>query len=81
MEFFDHEHYLTIAKNKSYREAIHQLHQDLWKLEQKCFDGDDGYQPELWKKLNEMRLFSRDLWDLEKQNPTLPPEKTAEKLA
>jgi hypothetical protein len=58
------EKYLDLASVQGAQTAVNQLHHDLWELEQFCFDSPDGYQPELWKKLNELRLFSRELWDL-----------------
>jgi hypothetical protein len=61
---FTKEKYLQIAEESSPQVAVNQLHQDLWSLEQECFDSPNGYQPELWKQLNELRLFSRELWDL-----------------
>ena len=63
-EAFTKEKYLQIASVQGPETAINQLHHDLWTIEQECFDTPDGYQPELWKQLNELRLFSRELWDL-----------------
>jgi len=56
--------YLEMAKSQGYQAAVNQLHQDLWEMEKECFDSPEGYRPNLWKNLNEMRLFSRELWDL-----------------
>ena len=61
---FTKEKYLEIASTQGAQNAVNELHKDLWVLEQECFDSPDGYQPELWKQLNELRLFSRELWDL-----------------
>ncbi|MBC7395887.1 MAG: hypothetical protein H7333_00465 [Bdellovibrionales bacterium] len=61
---FTKEKYLQLAKTDGIENAVNQLHHDLWQLEQNCFDGPDGYQSDLWKQLNELRLFSRELWDL-----------------
>ena len=58
------EKYLEMAKNQGLQVAVNQLHQDLWIVEKEVFDTPEGFQPELWKHLNEMRLFSRELWDL-----------------
>lgn len=55
--------YLEIAKTQGLQAAVNQLHHDLWEMEKECFDSPEGYQPVLWKNLNEMRLFSRELWD------------------
>ena len=66
---FTKEKYLELARTKSPEVAVNQLHHDLWELEQLCFDTPEGYQPEIWKKLNEFRLFSRELWDLKLLGP------------
>ena len=58
--------YLELAKTQGTQAAINQLHHDLWDMEKECFDSPEGYQPVLWKNLNEMRLFSRELWDVER---------------
>ena len=61
---FAKEKYLEMAKTDGLQNAVTQLHHDLWEIEKECFETDAGFQPELWKKLNELRLFSRELWDL-----------------
>jgi hypothetical protein len=57
------EKYLEMAKTQGYQAAVNQLHHDLWEMEKECFDSPEGYRPNLWKTLNEMRIFSRELWD------------------
>ena len=57
------EKYLEMAKTQGYQAAVNQLHQDLWEMEKECFDTPEGYRADLWKTLNEMRIFSRELWD------------------
>lgn len=61
---FKRDRYFDLAKAQGLQNAVQQLHHDLWEVEQECFDTPNGYQPEMWKTLNEMRLFSRELWDL-----------------
>ena len=61
---FTKDRYFELAKAQGLQNAVQQLHHDLWEIEQECFDTPNGYQPEMWKTLNEMRLFSRELWDL-----------------
>jgi hypothetical protein len=56
--------YLEMAKTQGLQAAVNQLHHDLWEMEKECFDSPEGYQPVLWKNLNEMRIFSRELWDI-----------------
>ena len=58
------ERYIALAKAQGLQAAVNQLHHDLWDLEQDCFDPPEGYEPEKWKLLNQMRIFSRELWDL-----------------
>ncbi len=58
------EKYLELAKRAGVQSAVQALHHELWTLEQECFDTPEGYRPEIWAKLNELRLFSRELWDL-----------------
>jgi hypothetical protein len=61
---FTKDRYFDMAKDQGLQNAVNQLHHDLWEVEQECFDTPNGYQPEMWKTLNQMRLFSRELWDL-----------------
>ena len=61
---FTKEKYIQLAHAHGLQTAVNQLHHDLWEIEKECFDTPNGYQPELWKILNEMRIFSRELWDL-----------------
>ena len=58
------EKYLEMAKTQGVQVAVNQLHLDLWEVEKECFDTPEGFQPDTWAHLNEMRLFSRELWDL-----------------
>ena len=61
---FDRQKYLDMAQSQGLQIAVNQLHHDLWEVEKECFETPNGYQPEVWKTLNQMRLFSRELWDL-----------------
>lgn len=61
---FTKDRYFSMAQSEGLQNAVNKLHHDLWQVEQECFDTPNGYQPEMWKTLNEMRLFSRELWDL-----------------
>jgi hypothetical protein len=56
--------YLDLARTEGPEAAVNALHQELWELEKECFDTPAGYQSDVWKKLNSLRLFSRELWDL-----------------
>ncbi len=55
--------YLEIAKNESLSAAITALHHELWELENECFEGREGWNPELYELLKEYRDFSMELWD------------------
>ena len=63
---FNRQKYLDIAKKTGFQSAVNQLHQDLWDIEKECFDTPVGYRPDVWKTLNEMRIFSRELWDMDR---------------
>jgi hypothetical protein len=67
---FNKDRYFEMAKVQGLTEAVNRLHHDLWEVERECFDTPDGYQPDLWKTLNQMRLFSRELWDLKLNDST-----------
>lgn len=64
---FTKQKYLDLVKSEGLQIAVNTLHHDLWLLEQECFDSPDGYQADMWQHLNELRLFSRELWDLKLQ--------------
>lgn len=61
---FDRGKYLNLAKSDSIQKAVTTLHQDIWEVEYRCFENQNGYDSNLWKQLTSMRLFSRELWDL-----------------
>jgi hypothetical protein len=59
----DRAKYIQIARAHGAPAAITQLHLDTEHWERQTFDGDQGWNSELWKKLQEVRDFSRSLWD------------------
>lgn len=61
---FNKEKYLSILKREGATAALTQLHMDTIKWEIEAFEGAKGYQPDLWSALEEVRVFSRELWDL-----------------
>jgi hypothetical protein len=61
---FNRQTYLDLAKAQGIERAVNQLHQDLWQVELVVFDTPEGFQAGMWDTLNEMRIFSRELWDL-----------------
>lgn len=42
--------------------ALTALHADIELWEQETFEGQKGYQPEMWNELSVARAFSRELW-------------------
>ncbi len=59
----DRDKYLQIARTQGLHTAITTLHEDARELEYATFEGQEGYLPELWKELESVRQFSRELWD------------------
>jgi hypothetical protein len=64
----DREKYLKIARSQGAQAAITQLHRDTEKWEYQTFEGLQGYQPAMFEDLNEVRDFSRELWELALSN-------------
>ncbi|MBY0472529.1 hypothetical protein K2X30_15295 [bacterium] len=65
----DKQKYLTILKTQGLPAAITALHHDKEKLEFETFEGQKGYQRALWDYQEEVREFSRQLWDHGTENP------------
>lgn len=61
---FDREKYIQILRNQGVQAAITALHLDTERWETETFEGDQGYQPEMWKDLLAIREFSRELWQM-----------------
>jgi hypothetical protein len=61
---FNKEKYLQIAKSESPQAALTQLHRDTERWEYQTFEGNAGYQPQMWEELREVRKFSRELWEM-----------------
>lgn len=64
----DKEKYLTILRNEGLNAAITALHKDKNEWEVATFEGEAGYQREMWDALAEFRDFSRELWDRAMEN-------------
>jgi hypothetical protein len=69
---FDKEKYLAILRAEGLSAALTALHQDTEPLEFETFEGRQGWQPEAWDDLTEIRQFSRELWDLAGSRSTRP---------
>jgi hypothetical protein len=61
--------YLKIYRSEGLHSAITALHEEMRQIEFETFEGPDGYQPELFKKLEEFRRFSTELWDSRMDEP------------
>jgi hypothetical protein len=64
----DKEKYLQIMKSQGLSAALTTLHNDTNVLEIESFEGQKGWQPELYEYLKEVRDFSRDLWNRRYEN-------------
>ena len=58
----DREKYLRLARTDGAHAALTKLHVDTERWEHKAFEGEKGWQPELWHELEAVRRFSRELW-------------------
>ncbi len=62
MSHIDQQKYLQILKDRGVEPALTALHRDLNLLEIEAFEGPGGYDPDLLRQIDELRVFSRDLW-------------------
>lgn len=60
---FDRQKYLTVMNTQGPNAALTLLHADIELWEQETFEGQKGYQPEMWNELSEARNFSQELWE------------------
>ncbi len=60
---FDREKYLMILKAEGLPAALTALHKDIERIEFETFEGREGWQPEIFEQLKQIRDFSRELWD------------------
>jgi hypothetical protein len=74
----DREKYLQIAQTEGLPAAITRLHLDMEQMEHETFEGREGWQPQLFEYLKEVREFSRELWGMREtvietfRHPTAP---------
>ena len=59
----DKQKYVQIMNSEGLNAALTALHRDSEQWEYQTFEGDDGWKPEDWEKMREVRKFSRELWD------------------
>jgi hypothetical protein len=63
----DKEKYIAIARSEGVNAALTALHQDTNHWEIETFEGEKGFQPQMFQDMIEVRNFSRELWDLSLQ--------------
>jgi len=71
----DKEKYIQILKTQGLSAAITTLHRDSDVLELETFEGQKGYQPEMYEDLKGIRDFSRELWNIALTDPTFEHNK------
>ena len=70
------EKYFNILKNDGLTAALTELHHEIKELEEECFEGEDGWDPQLWEDIKHFRAFSEELWqfrDLQQNAGSLDP--------
>ena len=65
---FDKEKYIKIMRSEGITQALTTLHHDTNQWEYQSFEGPEGYQPEMNQALEQVRNFSRELWQLALEN-------------
>jgi hypothetical protein len=65
---FNKDKYIRMAKTEGVHTALTRLHQDLNQWEFIAFEGDEGYSPDTWEALKEVRKFSTELWEIALEN-------------
>lgn len=68
---FDREKYLTLVRTQGVEAAITQLHRDTAQWEVEAFEGPEGWRPVMWSRLHQVRDFSRELWQMALDNPSI----------
>ncbi|MGZ3688352.1 MAG: hypothetical protein ACXWPM_07010 [Bdellovibrionota bacterium] len=58
------EKYLTIARAQGAQVALTALHRDMNQWEIETFEGEKGWQPQMFEDLKSVRDFSRELWEM-----------------
>ncbi len=59
---FDRHKYEQILRTQGLNTALTVLHHDMERMEQECFEGSQGWQPELYEQIKQFRRFSTELW-------------------
>ncbi len=61
---FDKDKYIRIMRSEGINAALTALHRDTTGWEYDAFEGDKGWQPDMWREIEDVRVFSRDLWEM-----------------
>lgn len=61
---FDKEKYVRIMHQDGLPAALTALHRDQSLFEFQTFEGKEGFKPEDWREMSEVRTFSRELWEM-----------------
>lgn len=59
----DREKYFQIARTEGLNAALTRLYRDTERWEWDTFEGEEGYKPQQWEVLRDVRAFARELWD------------------
>lgn len=65
---FSKDKYVRILRSSGIDTALTILHQDIRNWEYQSFEGENGYQPAMIQELDEVREFSRELWQIALDN-------------
>ena len=64
----DRQKYVSILKSEGISAALTALHRDIERVEFETFEGREGWKPELFEELKQIRGWSRELWDIHLAN-------------
>jgi hypothetical protein len=64
----DKEKYIQISRTEGLNAALTRLAKDTERWEYDTFEGEEGWKPDQWDALREVRNFSRELWDIGLKN-------------
>ena len=78
---FSKEKYIHIMEAEGISAALTQLHHDTIRWEHEAFEGREGYQPQMWGVLHQVRDFSRELWEISLMTQEKPEAVKAAALA
>lgn len=69
MFHLDRDKYFQILKAQGLSAALTALHRDQTGFEFETFEGQEGWQPASWDKLEDVRKLSRELWEIGLRHP------------